>query len=90
MNFDTILEELTGLLQAAGVKVRREPLEESSGGLCRLGGAAILFLDTQADQLQSATLCAQTLRRVVDIHTIYLRPNVREFIEAAGSGDAEE
>ena len=90
MNFDTILEELISLLAAGGVKVRWEPLEESRGGLCRIGGASSLFLDTHADPLQSAALCAQTLRRVVDISAIYLRPNVREFIEAAGCTDAEE
>jgi hypothetical protein len=90
MNFDAILAELIELLQAAGVKVRREPLEDSRGGLCRLGAASVLFLDTHADPLQSATLCAQTLRRVVDVNTIYLRPNLREFIETAEHIDMQE
>lgn len=90
MNFDAVLEELIGLLDAAGVKVRREALEESRGGLCRLGGRRVLFLDTGADPLLSATLCARALQRVVDIQEIYLRPNLREFIESAQAFDGQE
>lgn len=86
MNFDAIIEELISLLEAGGVTVRREQLEDSRPGLCRLGGSLVLFLDTDADPLQSATLCAQMLERVVDIHAIYLRPNLREFIESAAAG----
>ena len=87
MNFDAILEELISLLDAAGVEVRREALEGSRSGLCRLGGSRVLFLDSGADPLQSAALCARTLQRVVDIQEIYLRPDLREFIEAAVSGE---
>ncbi len=87
MNSDGILEELISLLDGAGVKVRREALEDSLSGLCRLGGSQVLFLDSGADPLQSATLCAQTLQRVVDIQEMYLRPSLREFIESAGAGD---
>lgn len=89
MNFDALLEELIGLLEASGIKVRRESLEESRGGLCRLGGTLMLFLDEHADSLQSAAVCARALCKTVDITTIYLRPNVREFIEAAVCDQAE-
>ena len=90
MNFDAILEELMSLLEAAGVKVRREALEESRGGLCRIGGRHVLFLDAGADPLQSAALCARALSRVVDVHAIYLRPNLREFVESAQNSEAQE
>ena len=90
MNFDAILEELIGLLEAGGVKIRWEPLEDSRAGLCRIGAAMVLFLDKHADPLQSAALCAQTLRRTLDINTIYLRPNVREFIESVAGDYAQE
>jgi hypothetical protein len=90
MNFDALLEELIGLLDAAGVRVRWEPLEDSRGGLCRIGGMPTLFLDEHADPLQSAILCAQTLCRSLDISEIYLRPGVREFIESAQAEAGQE
>ena len=90
MNFDAILDELIGLLEAGGIKIRREPLEESRGGLCRIGDRQVLFIDTNADPLQSAALCAQTLCRIMDINTIYLRPNLREFIESSQHIDIQE
>jgi hypothetical protein len=90
MNFDAVLDELIGLLEAGDVQVRREPLVESRGGLCRIGGRQVLFIDTNADALQSAALCAQTLCRVMDISGIYLRPNLRQFIESAVCSDARD
>lgn len=90
MNLEPLIVELVGLLENNGVKIRREPIEESRGGLCRWGGSAVLFIDANADPLQSAILCAQTLCRMTDINTIYLRPNVREFIESALDADAQE
>jgi hypothetical protein len=89
MNLYPVLEELIGLLERHGVKVRQEPIEESRGGLCRLRGRQVLFIDANADLLQSVTLCAKTLNKVTNLHLTYLRPNTREFIEAALLGDEE-
>jgi hypothetical protein len=89
MNLYPVLEELIGLLERHGVKVRREPIEESRGGLCRLRGRTILFIDENADPLQSVKLCAKTLNKVANLHLTYLRPNTRELIEAALHADEE-
>ena len=89
MNLEPLIEELTGLLRQCGVTVRREPIEESLGGLCRIGGAQVLFINSNADPLQAARLCARALCRVTDINTLYLRPNVRDFIEASICGDED-
>jgi len=74
MNEQRILEELLALLDANGVAIRNEPL---GGG----GGGQTFFVDTQAASSDVATLCAEALPKVADIETIYIRPEVRQFIE---------
>jgi len=53
-----ILKTLIDLLEANRIKIRKEPLADSSGGLCRLGKERILFLDSGAPSLaQAGNLC---------------------------------
>ena len=82
MNDEAILEELVGLLENHGVKVRREVIDDSTGGLCRIGGKPVMFLNTITDPIKSAEACAKALCEVADIDSIYLRPNIRQFIES--------
>ena len=51
------------------------------GGLCKVKGDTILFLDTQSQPAELAAVCAEAVLNVVDIETIYIRPEVRQFIE---------
>jgi hypothetical protein len=81
MNEQRILEELLGLLEANGVTIRREPLGGSGGGLCTVKGDQIFFVDTQATSAEMAAVCAEAVSKVVDIEKIYIRPEVRQFIE---------
>jgi len=81
MNDQRILEELLSLLEASGVKIREEPLGGSGGGLCMMKGENLFFKDTQAPASLMAALCAQAIVKVVDIEQIYIKPEVREFIE---------
>ncbi len=76
-----ILEHLIGLLEAHNVTIRQEPLYETIGGLCRLKGDQVLFLDAHAEAGELAAVCARTLAEVVDIETIFIRPEIRRFIE---------
>ena len=76
-----ILEDILGLLEANGVKTRREPLGGSGGGLCKVKGEAVLFLDTQAQPSEMAAVCAEAVLKVVDLEKVYIRPEVRQFIE---------
>jgi hypothetical protein len=82
MNTQTILEELVMLLEAHGVIIRNEPLGGSGGGLCSLKGERIFFLDTEAPSAVTAALCAEALSQVMDIEQIYIKPEIREFIES--------
>jgi hypothetical protein len=82
MNEQRILEELLALLEANNVKIRSEPLGGRGGGLAAMKGEKIFFVDTEAASAEVATLCAEAVVKVVDIETIYLRPEVRQFIDS--------
>jgi hypothetical protein len=81
MNEQAILEQLLELLQAGNVKIRTEPMGGGGGGLCLVKGENIFFADSQAQSLEVAILAAKAAARIIDIDGIYIRPEVREFIE---------
>ena len=81
MNEQNILEELLALLEANGVTIRNEPLGGSGGGLCSIKGQHIFFIDTQASSAVSAAMCAEAVSKVVDVEQIYVKPQVRQFID---------
>ncbi len=81
MNEQRILDELLALLEDGGVAIRSEPLGGMGGGLCAVRGQRVFFLDTQAGSGESAALCAEAISRVLDIENVYIRPEVRLFIE---------
>jgi hypothetical protein len=82
MNDQRILEELLALLEANSVTIRDEPLGGNGGGLCVMKGRQIFFVDTQAPSAVVAAMCAQAVPKVVDIEQIYIKPEVRQFIES--------
>jgi len=81
MTEQRILEELLHLLEGNGVTVRNEPLGGSGGGLCTVKGQRIFFVDTQAPSAEVAAHCAEAVAKLVDIETVYVRPEVRQYIE---------
>jgi hypothetical protein len=81
MNDQSILDELLALLEANGVTIRNEPLGGSGGGLCTIKGQHIFFVDTQATSAVSAAMCAEAVSKVVDVEQIYVKPQIRQFIE---------
>ena len=82
MNEQRILEELLALLEANGVTIRNEPLGGSGGGLCTIKGEHVFFVDTQAGSAEAASTCAEVVSKLLDIETLYVRPEVRLFIES--------
>jgi len=84
MNDQRILDELLGLLEGQGVTIRREPLGGTGGGLCAVRGSRQFFVDTEADSAEMSVLCAEAVGQVLDVEAIYIRPEVRQFIEAHG------
>jgi len=75
------LEEMLKLLDTAGVEVRSEPLGGGGGGLCKVKGQWMFFLDTQSSAADAAALCAEAVCKAVDLENIYIRPEVRDYIE---------
>jgi hypothetical protein len=84
MNEQRILDELLALLEEQGVTIRREPLGGSGGGLCAVRGANQFFVDTEAHSAETAVRCAEAVGKVLDVESIYIRPEVRQFIEQHG------
>jgi hypothetical protein len=81
VNEQAILDELLALLEANNVAIRNEPLGGSGGGLCSIKGEQIFFVDTQATSADAAALCAEAVIKVVDIEKVFIKPQVRQFIE---------
>jgi len=90
VNEQRILEELIALLEANSVTIRTEPLGGSGGGLCTIKGEPIFFVDTQAPSAEVAALCAEALLKVVDVEKLYIRPEVRQFIENYSNSEKEQ
>jgi hypothetical protein len=83
MNEREILDELLHLLEEGGVKIRSEPLGGSGGGLCTVKGEHLFFVDTQASSGDTAALCAAAVAGLIDTETVYIKPQIRQFIERA-------
>jgi hypothetical protein len=81
MHTHQILDDLIALLEANGVKVRMESLDESPGGLCRLREQNILFLDKDAGDDRQIEVCAAAVLKLIDVGTVYLKPEVRQLLE---------
>ena len=81
MDEQRILEELLALLETNGVTIRSEPLGGRSGGLCAIKGQQFFFVDTQATSTEAAAVCAEAVSKLLNIEKLYIRPEVRQFIE---------
>lgn len=81
MDDQQILDELVSILETSGIEVRDEALGGRGGGLCKLRGRQVFFLDTQASSVDCALACAEAVESVVDIEQMYIKPQVRQFIE---------
>ena len=76
-----ILDELLALLEGDGVQIRKEAMGGGGGGLCAVKGERIFFLDTDSPSADTSVLCAQAIAKLVDIEAVYVRPEIRLFIE---------
>lgn len=81
MTDQQILQELETLLEALGIYVRHETLEGFSGGLCTVNGCCCMFLDACAQPAESARLCAAAVMSRADLDTMYVKPEVRRYLE---------
>ena len=87
MEEQVILEEILLVLGQNDIEIRREAMGGGGGGLCKIRDKTIFFVDTEAQSADMAGLCAQALLGNVDIESIYLKPQIRDFIEKYGNTD---
>ena len=76
-----LLEQLLDLAEHFGFEVRHVGLGGSGGGLCRVHGKEVLFVDTQADLADQIARVAAALAHLEGIEDRYLLPQVREVLQ---------
>ena len=81
MTTEGLLDELLRLLEKAGIEVRTEQMGGGGGGVCSVKGRNIVFLDSQGSMRERAAVCANALAKAVDLEKVYLKPEVRQFVE---------
>ncbi|MFA5293440.1 MAG: hypothetical protein WC496_10450 [Phycisphaerae bacterium] len=81
MDNKAVLEELLELLEGNGVKIRKDSLGGGGSGLCKIKDGSFFFADADSSDYEVAAICAKAVSEVLDIETIYLKPEVRAFIE---------
>jgi hypothetical protein len=81
MNTEGLLDELLALLENAGVAIRIEPMGGGGGGMYTVKGKNTVMLDSQASTTERAGVCARALVNVIDIEAVYMKPEVRQFVE---------
>jgi hypothetical protein len=81
MNTETLLDELLQLLEKAGVQIRMEPMGGGGGGMFTVKGKNTVMLDSQASTAERAAVCARAVGQVVKVEEVYMRPEVRLFVE---------
>ena len=82
--FDIVIE----LAEELGLPVRYEPIDGDSGGLCRMKGEHVLFVDTLADVATRLQRSLEALARLPGIDEHYIRPDVREWIDRVREGES--
>lgn len=83
MDPQTQLESLLDLLIRLGVEVRRERLGGSGGGLCRLRGRRVFFLDLDLDRAGQLEACVAAVAVLPEVDALYLTPALREQVDRA-------
>ncbi len=84
MEAEAVLDELLALLEHNGVSIRNEPMGGAGGGLCKMKDKEVFFVDAEATTAEMVVICAGAVRETVDIEKIYIRPQVRAFLESGG------
>ena len=81
MDNKSILDDLLDILEKYNVKIRKDSLGGGGSGLCRIKDQYVFFADMDSSSYEVAVSCARAVSQVVDIESIYIKPQVRTFIE---------
>lgn len=72
------------LLEHNGVSIRTEPMGGRGGGLCKIKDKQVFFVDAEAQTVDMAAICARAVSDMVDLENIYIKPQIRDFLENCG------
>lgn len=81
MEEQDILEQLLAILEQNHIAVRTEPIGPLPAGLCQIKGKRVFFVDKNAETADVTAICARAVLETIDIQNIYLKPQIREFLE---------
>ncbi len=76
-HLDTVIE----VFDRMGIAVRWEHLGGAGGGLCRIRGKQVLFVDADADPATRLDRTITSFATLPDSESVYLVPAVRERVD---------
>ncbi len=82
MKDDLLLSQLEDLADKLGITVRHLkffPGESLSGGLCRIRGKYVLFIDSQASTKEKILVAVEALKNF-ELGDIYVLPVIRDLL----------
>ena len=82
-----ILQDLESLASELGIEIFYDDLQESRGGLCRVGGKSRLYINRSLSVAERIRLLVAALSDL-PLEGVFLRPRVRELLEANRSSVA--
>ena len=81
MDLSNRLECLLTLAEQIGIDVRAEPMGGTGGGLCRLRGQRVLFVDTAADLDSRYEKTLAALAPLPELENRFLLPEIRRDVD---------
>jgi hypothetical protein len=81
MDLANRLDQLLAVAEDIGLDVRAEPMGGEGGGLCKLRGQRVLFVDTSADLATRYDRTLTALAPLPELDERYLLPELRNDIE---------
>ncbi|GMU23535.1 MAG: hypothetical protein AMXMBFR13_36130 [Phycisphaerae bacterium] len=81
MDLGNRLDALLELAEQLGIDIRAEAMGGGGGGICRLRGARVLFVDTSADLMTRYDRTLAALAPLEELDGRYICPEVRQDIE---------
>jgi len=77
------MEYLLTLAEQMGAEVRAEPMGGEGGGLCKLRGQYVLFVDLAADLVSRYDRTCAAMAVLPDLDKHYLLPEIRSDLDRA-------
>ena len=90
MDETTQLDTIVRVFEQLGVEVRQERLGGSGGGLCRIRGKRVVFVDLDADAATRLDRGIEALATVPEAAAVYISPELRERMDRLRGVSANE